>query len=109
MEGRPVNEQSTEDTEGPADAKSPEEEGFDYITFASASGVRAYLSSGLVIKPGQRSGQTKFVCIGDITAEELKKHGTKADITAGTYHIQGLVQAIVKDAISRKTEGPASV
>lgn len=109
VEGRPVNEQSTEDTEGQADAESPEEEGFDYITFASASGVRAYLSSGLVIKPGQRSGQTKFVCIGDITAEELKKHGTKADITAGTYHIQGLVQAIVKDAISRKTEGPASV
>ena len=71
------------------------EEGFDYITFASASGVRAYLSSGLNINPGQRTGQTRLVCIGDITA--------------GTYHIQGLVQAIADDAISREAEGSASV
>ena len=85
------------------------EEGFDYITFASASGVRAYLSSGLNINPGQRTGQTRLVCIGDITAGELKKHGIKADITAGTYHIQGLVQAIADDAISREAEGSASV
>ena len=39
----------------------------------------------------------------------VKKHGIKADITAGTYHIQGLVQAIADDAISREAEGSASV
>ena len=93
VEGRLVSEQSS----------------FDYITFASASGVRAYLSSGLNVNPGQRTGRTKLVCIGDITAGELKKHGITADITAGTYHIQGLVQAILKDAISCKTEEPSSV
>ena len=97
VEGRQVSEQRQA------------EEGFDYITFASASGVRAYLSSGLNINPGQRTGQTRLVCIGDITAGELKKHGIKADITAGTYHIQGLVQAIADDAISREAEGSASV
>ena len=58
-------------------------------------------SSGLNINPGQRTGQTRLVCIGDITAGELKKHGIKADITAGTYHIQGRVQAIADDAISQ--------
>lgn len=93
VEGRPVSEQNS----------------FDYITFASASGVRAYLSGGLNVNPGQRTGRTKLVCIGDITAEELRKHGIKADITAGTYHIQGLVQAIIKDAISCKADGPAPV
>ena len=109
VEGRLVREQRQADTEEPGDAKLPAEEGFDYITFASASGVRAYLSSGLNINPGQRTGQTRLVCIGDITAGELKKHGIKADITAGTYHIQGLVQAIADDAISREAEGSASV
>ena len=109
VEGRLVREQRQADTEEPGDAKLPVEEGFDYITFASASGVRAYLSSGLHINPGQRTGQTRLVCIEDITAGELKKHGIKADITAGTYHIQGLVQAIADDAISREAEGSASV
>ena len=109
VEGRLVREQRQADTEEPGDAKLPVEEGVDYITFASASGVRAYLSSGLNINPGQRTGKTRLVCIGDITAGELKKHGIKADITAGTYHIQGLVQAIADDAISREAEGSASV
>lgn len=93
----------------PADANVPAEEGFDYITFASASGVRAYLSSGLKVNPGHKTGRTKLACIGDITAVELKKHGMKADIIAKAYHIQGLVQAIVKDAISGKAGGPPSV
>ena len=89
----------------PADSSIPAGEGFDYITFASASGVRAYLSSGLKVNPGQRTGQTRLACIGDITAGELKKHGMKADIVAETYHIQGLVKAIEEDVISGKTEG----
>ena len=92
----------------PADSSIPAGEGFDYITFASASGVRAYLSSGLRVNPGQRTGQTRLACIGDITAGELKKHGMKADIVAETYHIQGLVKAIEEDVISGKTEGKSA-
>lgn len=109
IEDRPVNEQSTKGTGSPAGAKSPEEEGSDYTTFASASGARVYLSSGLAMKPGRGSGQVRFVCTGDITAEELKRYGTKADITTETYHIQGLMRATMENTIPRKTEGPASV
>lgn len=94
------------------------QEDFDYLTFASASGVRAFLEQGLAARAAEGGSEgkpvcsgakpaysgAKLVCIGDITAAELEKHGMKADITAGQYHIEGLVQAIIKDVISSSGE-----
>lgn len=67
----------------------------DYLTFASASGVRAYFDKAENDDiPNPLTG-TKLACIGDITARELERRGHKADVVAGRYHIGGLVQAII--------------
>ena len=82
--------------------------GFDYIAFASASGVRAFfdcLTQGEtgdkavgIQGPAGHPKDTKLVCIGAVTARELERQGYKADITAAQYHIEGLVKAIIKDS-----------
>lgn len=75
--------------------------GPDYLTFASASGVRAYFDR-LEEQVGQPDlSGTKLVCIGEVTARELEKRGHKADVTAARYHVEGLVQAIADHAASR--------
>lgn len=84
----------------PAEGGTGEPDRLDYLTFASASGVRAYAQSGKTLVPGHGKPGAKLVCIGDITARELEKHGLKADIIADKYHIQGLVAAIIEDVIS---------
>lgn len=78
-----------------ADMTGPE--ALDYLTFASASGVHAFFRN-LERTGGVLAEDTKLVCIGAITAQELEKFGRKADITADQYHIDGLVQAIIRDA-----------
>ena len=82
--------------------------GFDYITFASASGVRAFFDCLTQGGTGDKAvgiqgiaghpKDTKLVCIGAVTARELERQGYKADITAAQYHIEGLVKAIIKDS-----------
>ena len=84
----------------PADGETGLRERFDYLTFASASGVRAYLESGLALRIGGAEPDVRLACIGGITAGELEKRGLKAHVTAKDYHIKGLVEAIIKDVIS---------
>lgn len=87
---------------------SEEEARPDYITFASASGVRAFFEqmkqeqahgrpAGAWLSAGSGK-QVKLTCIGRITARELERQGFCADIIAEQYHIEGLVQAIIKDS-----------
>lgn len=78
-----------------------EQEAFDYLTFASASGVRAFFEKQTETGWGI-TADTKLVCIGQITAEELKRQGREADITAGQYHIDGLVQAVISHRLMEK-------
>lgn len=80
-------------------AGSPsQEKPLDYLTFASASGVRAYFDR-IEEKAVQSSlSGTTLVCIGDITARELERRGRKAEVTADRYHIEGLVEAITAHA-----------
>ena len=73
VEGRQVSEQRQA------------EEGFDYITFASASGVRAYLSSGLNINPGQRDRTDQAGMHRGHNGRGVKKHGIK-----GRYHCRNI-------------------
>ena len=87
----------------------PEQEmRLDYITFASASGVRAFFdcmdkagtgdTANKALGPAGSLKDIRLVCIGAVTAHELERQGYRADITAGQYHIEGLVQAIIKDS-----------
>lgn len=65
----------------------------DYLTFASGSGVRGFLAGGGKIPAG-----TKAVCIGTSTAAMLRKYGEKAEIIAETFDVDGVVEAIRKEA-----------
>lgn len=65
----------------------------DYLTFASGSGVRGFLAGGGKIPMG-----TKAVCIGTSTAAMLRKYGETAEIIAETFNVDGVVEAIRKEA-----------
>lgn len=73
----------------------------DYLTFASASGVRAYFDEMEKNGVHDSLAGTQLVCIGDITAKELERRGHKADVTAARYHAEGLVKAITDHVLGR--------
>lgn len=63
----------------------------DYIVFGSASGVRAFCENAAIPE------ETTAVCIGDYTANELKKYPVCRMVTAKTFTAEGIVQAIADD------------
>lgn len=63
----------------------------DYITFASASGVSAFFENG------GKLNQSKPVCIGEITAMELKKHSSIIPLVAKTHTVEGIISLILED------------
>ena len=69
-----------------------------YIVFASASGVRAFFDSGHPLLQSGWPEDTRALCIGKITARELENHGKKADLVAETYDVEGLIEALRKEA-----------
>ena len=67
----------------------------DYLVFGSASGVRAFCE-----KQPVPEGVTA-VCIGDYTANELKKYPACRMITAKTFTADGIIAAIEEDRAAR--------
>lgn len=68
----------------------------NYLTFASASGVRAFFEEADEELNKSLEG-LNVVCIGDITAKALTEYGRKADIIADVYNIHGMAEAICRD------------
>lgn len=64
----------------------------DFITFASGSGVRGFMENG-----GSLPAGTTAVCIGSSTAKMLKKYGDCENITAATFNVDGVVEAIIEE------------
>ncbi len=65
----------------------------DFLTFASSSGVDSFFESGYTF-----SEKTKVVCIGEITAETLKKHGVTDFSTADIQTSAGMADKILQEA-----------
>ncbi len=63
----------------------------DYLVFASAGGVKAFFASSDIPE-----GCTP-VCIGKLTADELKKHTNCSYLTADTFTAEGICSAILRD------------
>ena len=63
----------------------------DFIAFASSSGVDAFYEGGFTISP-----KTKIVCIGEITAETLIKHGVSGFNISKTKTVEGITDVILK-------------
>lgn len=59
-----------------------------YIVFASAQGLKAFLSSHSIPESAQ------IVCIGDITARELKKHTDREFLSAEEHSVKGILEVL---------------
>jgi uroporphyrinogen III methyltransferase / synthase len=67
--------------------------GADYLTFTSASSVRAFFAAAGAPGPG-----TRLVSIGPATSAELREHGAEPHVEAAVHTPDGLVEALLADA-----------
>ena len=65
------------------------EQGFDVLTFTSASTVEGFAAIAI-----QLLSRAVVACIGPITADAAYKCGLPADVIAETYTIDGLIQRL---------------
>ena len=76
-----------------SDAKRSAAAGADYITFASASSVRNFLTA----IGGEMPSAARLVSIGPVTSATLDQHGLTAHVEALDHDIDGLIEALVGD------------
>lgn len=65
----------------------------DYITFASSSAVRAFVS----MTGSLENVSAKYISIGPVTTKTAEAEGLHVDRTAAVYTAQGIVDAIIED------------
>jgi uroporphyrinogen III methyltransferase/synthase len=68
-----------------------------YVTFTSSSTVRFFTESG-----GRVPDSARVVSIGPVTSETARELGLRVDVEAERHDIDGLVEALVADAESRR-------
>jgi uroporphyrinogen III methyltransferase/synthase len=70
----------------------------DYVTFTSASAVRFFLqaAAGQPLSP-----ETRIVSIGPVTSDELREHGLEPHVQAEQHDVDGLIDALLADAVTR--------
>lgn len=64
----------------------------DFITFASSSGVNTFFKNGFSL-----SDNTKIICIGEITAQTLKKNGINKFYVSDIQNVQGIIDTILRE------------
>jgi uroporphyrinogen III methyltransferase/synthase len=70
----------------------------DYVTFTSSSTVRFFFGAA-----GDRlSPETRLASIGPVTSSALRERGLEPHVEASRHDIEGLVDALLKDAGSRR-------
>jgi len=70
----------------------------DYVTFTSSSTVRFLLEAAGSARPGQ----ARLVSIGPVTSAALRERGLEPDVEADRHDIDGLIDALVRDAARRR-------
>jgi len=79
----------------PLDAATARVTEFDWIVFASANAVDAFMERLLAGPRDLRAlGATKICVVGQATAEHLAKHGVKADLIPAEYRAEAVVPAM---------------
>jgi len=68
----------------------------DYVTFTSSSTVHFLLDA--VGSPGGLPADGRLVSIGPVTSATAREHGLVVDVEAHRHDIEGLVDALVRDA-----------
>jgi uroporphyrinogen III methyltransferase/synthase len=74
----------------------------DYITFTSSSTVRFFLEA--TRGEARLSAGTRIVSIGPVTSQTLREHGLQPHIEAERHDIDGVLDALVSDALESQTE-----
>lgn len=74
-------------------------EGADYVTFSSASGVELFMRSY-----GRVPEQTACICIGEVTADALKRHSVRNIIMADEISADGIVEKIIDEAAVQRNK-----
>ena len=72
--------------------------GADYITFTSASTVRFFLEAA--DHEARLSPRTRIVSIGPVTSAALRAHGLEPHVEAARHDIEGIVDALLADALT---------
>jgi len=72
----------------------------DYVTFTSASSVRALAGAG-----GLPQAPARLVSIGPATSEALREAGREPDVEADVHTPDGLVDALLADAAAQERRG----
>jgi len=73
----------------------------DYVTFTSSSTVRFLLQAA----DGRLAPGTRIVSIGPVTSATLREHGLEPAVEASRHDIEGLVDALVADAVAQAASG----
>jgi uroporphyrinogen III methyltransferase/synthase len=71
----------------------------DYVTFTSSSTVRFWCEA----VGDARAGRARLVSIGPVTSDALRERGLEPDVEAARHDIDGLVQALVEDALRSRS------
>jgi uroporphyrinogen III methyltransferase/synthase len=66
----------------------------DYVTFTSSSTVRNFVAA----LPEDIAAGARIASIGPVTSEAVQDAGLTVDIEAERHDLDGLIEAIVKDA-----------
>jgi uroporphyrinogen III methyltransferase / synthase len=74
--------------------------GADYITFTSSSTVTYFLQAASS-RAGALSAATRIVSIGPVTSQTLREHGLKPHVEATRHDIDGVLEALLRDAAER--------
>ncbi|HLH14545.1 MAG TPA: uroporphyrinogen-III synthase, partial [Solirubrobacteraceae bacterium] len=69
----------------------------DYVTFTSSSTVRFFLRA-LADGGASLSAAARIVSIGPVTSETLLKHGLKPYVQASAHDVDGMIEALLRDA-----------
>ncbi len=69
----------------------------DYLTFTSSSTVRFLIASA----GSSVAESARIVSIGPVTSATLREHGLEPDVEARRHDIDGLVSALVQDAVAQ--------
>ncbi len=72
----------------------------DYITFTSSSTVRFFLQA-VGGDPAAMSSATRVVSIGPVTSETLREPGIEPHVEAENHDVDGVLAALVTDALAR--------
>src|SRR5207249_4984783 len=82
----------------------------DYITFTSSSTVRFFLEAAGAGQDGAGtplSAGTRIVSIGPVTSATLREHGLEPHVEAQRHDIDGVLEALLADAIARRAQAGA--